>query len=88
MSTNKILNQKNCDPKEIALKSFFLGPQAENASWVLEILEEVFDRWVKWRKSLFSEDGCAISSSDQNNFEFKKRKENFKKTMFELVTRF
>ena len=77
-----------CDPKEIALKSFFLGPQSENAPWVSDLLREIFSRWVEWRKSLFPQDGVAISEHDQNTDEFLSRRQKFKKVAHELVTRF
>ncbi len=77
-----------CDPKEIALKSFFLGPQAENAEWTLALLVQCFERWTAWRKSLFPNDGCAITASDQLSGEFVQRRENIEKTIFELFERF
>ena len=85
-STKSALKSK-CDPKEIALKSFFLGPQAENAPWVLKLLDSVFERWTKWRKSLFPSDGFAISSSDQHSHSFIERKEAFEKVTMELLGR-
>ncbi len=80
--------QPKCDPKEVALKSFFLGPQAENASWVIQLLDSVFERWVSWRRSLFPNDGSAISLLDQKSKSFIERKENFEKVTMELLTRF
>jgi len=44
-----------CPPEEIAMKSFFLGPQAENGPWMNEVVKEIFDLWYEWRKSLFPE---------------------------------
>ncbi len=79
--------KSKCDPKEVALKSFFLGPQAENAPWALKLLNSVFARWTKWRKGLFPSDGCAISSSDQSSHSFIERKEIFEKVTMELLTR-
>lgn len=79
---------KKCDPREIALKSFFLGPQAENAPWVCDLFFQVLNQWIKWRKSVYPEDGVAISEADQNSIEFLKRRHNFEKFALELVTRF
>ena len=77
-----------CNPKEISLKSFFLGPQAENAPWTKQLLGNVFKRWVRWRKSLFPKDGKAISLHDQKSHEFIFRRKSFEKAAHELVSRF
>lgn len=80
--------QAKCNPQEIALKSFFLGPQAENATWVLPLLDGVFNRWVQWRRSLFPQDGKAISVRDQKRLEFVARRQDFERAAYELATRF
>jgi glutamate/tyrosine decarboxylase-like PLP-dependent enzyme len=85
-SSNKSAQPK-CDSKEIALKSFFLGPQAENAAWVMDLLSGVFERWTNWRKSLFPKDGRAISTQDQNSKNFMERRRAFEATTQELLTR-
>lgn len=82
------LQPKPCDPQEIALKSFFLGPQGENANWISDLLAEIFGRWVGWRQSLFPDDGTAISQHDQESPEYLDRQRDFKKAALELVTRF
>ncbi len=87
METEKRPRAK-CNPQEIALKSFFLGPQAENATWVLPLLDGVFNRWVQWRRSLFPQDGKAISARDQKDQEFIARRQDFERVAYELVTRF
>ncbi len=76
-----------CDPKEIALKSFFLGPQAENAPWVIQLVNQVLVRWSDWRKSLFPRDGIAVSFEDQESQEFKKRRRDFETVVQELMVR-
>lgn len=68
---------QSCNPDDIALKSFFLGPQAENEEWVRRLIEYVFERWFSWRRSLFPKDGCAISPQDQKHEEFRARKHRF-----------
>lgn len=78
---------KKCDPREVALKSFFLGPQSENAEWVHRLLTAVFDQWVEWRKELFPEDGVAISPEDQLLPEFADRKKQIEKVTHELMDR-
>ncbi len=54
-----------CDPKDVALKSLFLGPQAENAAWLAEQCNMIVDHWVDWRRSQFAADGEAISEADR-----------------------
>ncbi len=88
MTKTQAVRIEKCDPREIALKSFFLGPQAENSPWVSALLHEIFDRWVRWRKSLFPQDGKAITENDQNSLEFLNRKEKFEKVALDLVARF
>lgn len=77
-----------CDPKEIALKSFFLGPQAENAQWIAPIIQRVFERWSSWRKSLFPKDGRAISDEDQLSESFMSRRHAVEEVTQELLSRF
>ncbi len=77
-----------CNTKDIALKGFFLGPQAENGPWVLEFIQRVFERWFKWRRSLYPADGKGISKSDQNTSDFLERNQNFKLQLERLLLRF
>lgn len=57
----------DCDPKDIAIKSFFLGPQAENAEWLMGKWQDILGNWISWRKNLFPGDGAAISAEDQSS---------------------
>jgi glutamate/tyrosine decarboxylase-like PLP-dependent enzyme len=66
-------SKAQCDPKEVQLKSFFLGPKAENAEWFRKIFVDCFDRWVKWRKKRFERDCGAISLEDQEIADFQER---------------
>ncbi len=87
----KIYNKSplpECDSKEIALKSFFMGPQGENAGWIGELLQNSFESWIAWRKELFPNDGCAISEKDLNTNDFITCKNNIEKTVEELLRRF
>ncbi|MGE0764363.1 MAG: aspartate aminotransferase family protein [Bdellovibrionales bacterium] len=56
----------SCEPQDIAIKSFFLGPQAENADWLREKWIEILDNWIRWRRSIFPHDGNSISEADRN----------------------
>lgn len=60
-----------CDPKDIAIKCFFLGPQAENSAWLLRKWNEILENWIAWRRNLFPQDGVGITDSDRLSPEFK-----------------
>lgn len=57
----------DCDPRDIAIKSFFLGPQAENGEWLQRKWATIMENWVTWRRGLFPKDGPAISLTDQTS---------------------
>lgn len=80
--------EKSCSSQEIGSKSFFLGPQSENSKWFKEIITETFEHWFRWRKSLYPEDGKAISSDDQSHISFQANQAIFKEKTKELMTRF
>lgn len=42
------------DPNEVAVKSLFLGPAAENAEWFESTLNEIFQKWYAWRQHINS----------------------------------
>lgn len=77
-----------CAPEEVALKSFFLGPQAENAPWLEERVHSILQGWFQWRKSLYPGDGRAIPASDQEMAEFRARVGKVDRLLGELTTRF
>jgi glutamate/tyrosine decarboxylase-like PLP-dependent enzyme len=77
-----------CTPEEVALKSFFLGPQAENAPWVQEMVQHVFSSWVAWRRSNHPEDGLAVSEQDQQTELFQHHIRDFRSEVDELLNRF
>jgi glutamate/tyrosine decarboxylase-like PLP-dependent enzyme len=74
-----------CDPKDVALKALFLGPQAENAGWMEKEWNRVFQRWVEWRRSRFPQDGAAISASDQESLLFQERLERVDASLAALL---
>lgn len=79
---------KACSPGDIATKSFFLGPQSENASWFKDLVVATLDRWFQWRKTQFPQDGPAISQEDQEREEFRAAQRAFKDQVHELLNRF
>lgn len=61
---------KPCSSEDISLKSYFLGPQAENWIFLTNTLTDLLARYCEWRLSLFPNDGKAVSNADQRNFHF------------------
>ncbi len=77
-----------CDPNEIALKSFFLGPQAENGPWVEKQVIKALQAWFQWRQQNFPQDGEAISQNDKNLEEFQFRQNQFATLLQQLIERY
>lgn len=67
--------EKNCSEEDIALKSFFLGPQAENAPWFSYVVAEMLNSWFFWRMSCYPKDGRSIAVTDHVHPQFKKRQQ-------------
>lgn len=89
VASSEIKRRKDsCTPEEIALKSFFLGPQSENAPWIRDLVNHVFDQWFHWRKSKYTSDGQAITPSDQLSNLFRFHVRDFKSEINELLERF
>lgn len=91
MSHRKVIPinpEAGCDPKEIAVKSYFLGPASENATWLRERVLEFLDDWFGWRKKLFPRDGHLISSADQNLKEFLDQQNLTTEVIREISARF
>lgn len=82
------LSESDCAPSDIALKSFFLGPQAENAEWLRQIINQVFESYVRWRREVYPDDGRAISQSDRRSTEFQGRRRHFERELLDLLARF
>jgi glutamate/tyrosine decarboxylase-like PLP-dependent enzyme len=80
--------RRPCNPTEIALKSFFLGPQSENAPWLLSSLQSLVEGWIDWRKHCFPQDGMAIGASDQLQAEFQERQQRTRALLDQLSRRF
>mgnify|MGYP003495252018 CR=1 FL=1 len=67
------MKKKKCNPKELCLKSFFVGPQAENANILYDEISLVLDSWIEWRKNYYPNDGFSISPQEQASPEFKNK---------------
>ena len=79
---------RQCDPNDIALKSFFLGPQAENAELVTRTFHRIIERWINWRQTRFCEDGRAISDEDKATSEYRADLKKIDSMVEELMHRF
>jgi glutamate/tyrosine decarboxylase-like PLP-dependent enzyme len=77
-----------CEPDEIALKTFFLGPKAENAPLVNDLLGEIFKDWFSWRQELYPSDGAAITEEDKKVEAFAVREQQFRARVAEILHRF
>ena len=62
---------KICDPEEVAVKSFFLGPSAENRKWLESQVTYILDGWFRWREAFSANEGILISGDDKALEEFK-----------------
>lgn len=77
-----------CSDDEVALKSFFLGPQSENKEWLTEQINHIFANWFQWRQGFHPEDGKAISEADLLNPEFKAKQLKTSQALKEVCQRF
>ncbi len=78
----------SCDPKEAALKSFFLGPQAENAESFSRLLSLISSHYIEWRRAQYPNDGCAIAREDLESQEYKACISRFENRLTILLERF
>ncbi len=79
---------ESCAPEDIALKALFLGPQSENALEWSHLSARMMQEWLEWRRSLFPNDGNAISIHDQNAPLYRERVEGLRQRSLELSKRF
>lgn len=87
MSSQRI-RKTPCDPTEVALKSYFLGPQSENAAWLMEQVWELLQGWFAWRQRSFPEDGSAIAGADRALPEYQARQARMRDLTRQLSLRF
>lgn len=82
------MKRTSCPPKDISLKSYFLGPQAENTQFLQSAFLEIVSHYCNWRKSLFPLDGKAISHDDQLHPQFLKNQKSIQLLMETLSLNF
>lgn len=81
-------NSDSCRPSEVAVKSFFLGPKAENSEWLLKCIEQLFADWFTWRREQGGLDGAVISANDKNLNSFLEQNKHTEELLFSLSQRF
>jgi glutamate/tyrosine decarboxylase-like PLP-dependent enzyme len=79
---------EKCDPKEIALKTFFLGPQAENKEWLFKVIQSLFLQWFNWREHYAPADGPAITTQNRELMEFRQKQQQLSSLVHEMMLRF
>jgi glutamate/tyrosine decarboxylase-like PLP-dependent enzyme len=72
-------------PVPVDLKAFFLGPKAENADWVEQMLLEVYRDYVFWRRNFHPQDQAAIEPEDQRSETFADFVNCFQRELFTLL---
>jgi glutamate/tyrosine decarboxylase-like PLP-dependent enzyme len=80
--------KRPCNPTEVALKSYFLGPNSENAEWLSQRFAEILERWFVWRRESFPQDGTAICGADMCHPEFLSHQQKVSSLLAELIERF
>lgn len=77
-----------CDDDEIAVKSFFLGPSAENGDWLRERLLDILGTWFESRQRTSAGDGLVIPPAERSHPAFLQRQAHLEETAAELAHRF
>lgn len=85
---NNLKPETHCSSEEVSMKSFFLGPHAENKNWVQDQVQDIISAWASHREQLFLEDGISISASDQNNDGYIQQKVKLHSALMNIQNRF
>lgn len=72
-------------PPPLNLKAFFLGPKAENADLVEQMLVKVFRDYVFWRRNFHPEDQAAILPEDQRSLSYERFLNRLEGELFTLL---
>lgn len=60
-------NKSICSPSEFKLKSYFLAPNAENRSEIINGTKIIYDEWFNWRHLANLEDGPFFSRAEMQD---------------------
>jgi glutamate/tyrosine decarboxylase-like PLP-dependent enzyme len=74
-----------CPPEEVAVKSFFLGPQSENRAWLKNMFGETLEHWFRWRLEKYNTDGVAISEINQKLPAFQQQQKKVEHHLNDLI---
>lgn len=77
-----------CADDDVAVKSFFLGPCAENGEWLQRRLVELLHHWFETRREISEGDGSVIPRADRANAAFLRRQATMEEKTRELMERF
>ncbi len=69
----------------VDLKAFFLGPKAENADLMEQMLLNVYRDYVFWRRNFHPEDAASILPDDQRSSSYQDFVSNFQRELFTLL---
>lgn len=69
----------------VDLKAFFLGPKAENADLMEQMLLKVYRDYVFWRRNFHPEDIVAIMPDDQRSHTYEAFVSRFQRELFTLL---
>ncbi|MBN1995246.1 MAG: hypothetical protein JW953_21330 [Anaerolineae bacterium] len=72
-------------PAPVDLKAFFLGPKAENADLVEQLLLRVYRDYVFWRRNFHPEDEAVIEPEDQRSLTYENCVSRFQRELFILL---
>lgn len=74
-------------PSDLSFKPYFLGPKAENESWVRDEFERTLDDGFSERRNLFGDDPTAIAGAEQAAPAFQLERSRIEEALAALVTR-
>lgn len=72
-------------PSAVDLKALFLGPKAENADLMEQMLLNVYRDYVFWRRNFHPEDDPVISPNDQRSKAYGDLVSRFQRELFTLL---
>jgi glutamate/tyrosine decarboxylase-like PLP-dependent enzyme/anti-sigma regulatory factor (Ser/Thr protein kinase) len=72
-------------PVPVDPKALFLGPKAENADLVEQMLLKVYRDHVSWRRNFHPEDSAAIFPEDQRSQSYEAFTSHFQRELFTLL---
>jgi glutamate/tyrosine decarboxylase-like PLP-dependent enzyme/anti-sigma regulatory factor (Ser/Thr protein kinase) len=72
-------------PGPVDLKAMFLGPKAENADLVEQLLLNVYRDYVFWRRNFHPEDQVVIRPEDQRSPSYERFVSHFQHELFTLL---